>query len=106
LPQPFRVARSRSGTVRCPADACTNYLLGLPFALALWVLWVASYFCFSLAPIAGSVYFHVGPLLDFPEWEQTSVGFLIVFIVGAALWVGLLVWCSVGLCMLCGEGCG
>ena len=112
---------------------CANFVFGLPVAVLLYALWVVSYVCAALAPVAGAVssepesnprfadsrrvhcphtywpqtgqvYFHVGPLLDVPGWEQTSLGFMLVFIVGAALWVCVLVWCCIRMCTLC-EGC-
>ena len=88
---------------RAAMGVCPDALM-LPVALVLYVLWVAAYFCFSLAPVAGAIYFHVGPRLDFPDWGQTSAGFLLVFVIGASLWACLLGWCCIGLCCLCNGG--
>ena len=65
---------------------CLECLCGLPAALVLWSVWVVMYTCVAVSPLAGSIYFYIGPSLQLPDWPEYDAQFLAVFIVGMCVW--------------------
>ena len=70
---------------------CEECLMA-PFFVVFWVVGAFVYFVAAMSPMAGAIYFYVGPELSYSEWDQsghrqTSRGIvLVVFISGVVCW--------------------
>ena len=69
-----------------------NEILLAPFFLVLWAIGVFVYFVVAMSPMAGAIYYYVGPELSYSEWDESGHRetsrdiVLVVFISGVVCW--------------------